>query len=227
MEDKNLKEKVKNQKPKAPKTKVKAKPKNFTEELKEIEQYQQQGLQDTTKNRKKNRRKFQLLIILLLLFIVGIGVAAFFILSNLRQREIPLIVDVQTTSYRVVNGEHRAIGHDKFHFREKDVSSQHFTKGIDTTLGVYVDLEMAYIIDNKTTNTYLYTLDFSNLVMENVDIVCYIEGEEYKKYSITEENRICSINRKNDFKLIVEISLKNIGDDALCKGSMTLFLSSM
>ena len=84
MEDKNLKEKVKSQKPKANKTKVKAKQKNFTEELKEIEQYQQQGLQDTTKNRKKNRRKFQLLIILLLLFIVGIGVAAFFLLNCLK-----------------------------------------------------------------------------------------------------------------------------------------------
>ena len=204
-----------------------ANPKTFTEELRQIEQLQKDGMQENTMIRKKNRIKFRILIILLLLFIVGIGVAVFFVLQNQRHKDVHIIANIEVTSYINDRGSITDLKKDNFSFKAEDKPGRAFTKEIDHVLGEFSVLKFEYLIENKTVNKYNYSLDFVDLKIENIKAVCYVENQG-GTYLITEENNLYQFSSKDKFiKVIVEIEVDNKNLDAECFGQIDLTLSSV
>lgn len=201
--------------------------KTFTEELKQIEQLQTDGMQENTITRKKNRIKFRILIILLLLFIVGIGVAVFFVLQNQRHRDVHIIANVEVTSYINDRGSISGLDKDKFSFRAEDRPGRKFSKEVDCVLDEYSVLKIEYLIENKTVNRYNYSLDFADLKIENIDAVCYIENKG-DLFAISGTNNLYQFSSKEKFvKIVVEIEVDNKDINAECFGQIDLTLSSV
>ena len=194
-------------------------------ELQELESLQKEGVKTLTKNRKFNRRFFVTLIIILCLVVVGASVAMFFIFRG-EEKEVPLIAKVDVMSYRVVGEDKYLIAKDSYNYEEQDSSTNNFSQGLNCELGVDSYARLVFLVDNRTVNEYIYTINFESLLIENCEISYYTDINPVRTY-VSNNHRVAVVGDVEDMLITVEIKCANFNLDAVCAGNIILTLSTI
>ena len=193
--------------------------------------YQEQALQEATKS--KGNKKLLIIILLLLGFIVVVGVviALIFLLRPEEEPPKAVVCNVEVLSYAVnLESEDYIVSNSigKFNFNEGTETTSHFTKDIEETINDVYDISLVYLVNNVTSNNYTYTFNFSNMVIENCNVVVKISNGQ--TFNVTNESKVITITQAGDVTLEVRFSVKDITIPDIenvtkCEGGIDLTLS--
>ena len=201
--------------------------------VKDMTSYQEQALQDVTKSKSNKKMLIIILILIGLAIVAGVVIALFLMLKPKEEPPKAVVCKVEVLSYRVekeVNPErYIVIGEgDEFDFNEGSEQTTSYTKDLETSISDVRDVSLVYLVNNVTSNNYVYTLDFSDIIIENCNVVVKINDGE--TYSINDTKRIVTISQQGDVVLEVRISVKDttipdIVDNTRCEGGIDFTLS--
>ena len=201
--------------------------------IKDMTSYQEQALQDVTKSKSNKKMLIIILILIGLAIVAGVGIALFLMFKPKEEPPKAVVCKVEVLSYRVekeVNPErYIVIGEgDEFDFNEGSEQTTSYTKDLETSISDVRDVSLVYLVNNVTSNNYVYTLDFSNIIIENCNVEVKINDGE--TYSINDTKRIVTISQQGDVVLEVRISVKDttipdIADNTRCVGGIDFTLS--
>ena len=194
-------------------------------EQQELETLQTEGIKTLTKNRKHSRRFFVALIIILCFVVVGASVAMFFIFRG-TEKEVPLIAKVDVMSYRVVGEDKYLIAKDSYNYEEEDPSTNNFSQGLNCELGINTYARLVFLLDNRTINEYIYTINFESLLIENCEISYYTDIDPVRRY-VNDSHRVAVVGDVRDMLITVEIKCADFNLDAACAGNIILTLSTI
>ena len=212
------------------------KAKNSAKKLKEensgLSSYEEQALQGVTKS-KGNKKVLIIVFLILGLIAAGVGIALFFMLKPEEEPVEAVICEVEVISYYVENNDQIVIGDsDKFNFTEKTQETSNFTKDLETNVSEVRDIALVYLVNNTTSNNYVYTFDFSELVIENCKVVLKVSSGETLEIG---DRRYFSITKPGDIVLEIRISMDELPptlDDipeyqerTKCEGGISLTLA--
>lgn len=195
--------------------------------------YQEQALQGVTKSKRNKKALIIILILIGLLVVIGVGVALFFILRPEEEPPKAVVCKVEVISYsvnvRTDPEKYVVIGAgDEFDFNEGTEQNSHFAKGLDATITDIYDVALVYLVTNVTTNDYTYTIDFSDMIIQNCNVVVKVNNGQ--EYVINDSRKIVTISKDGDVVLEVRISvldksLPDVEEFTKCEGEIDLTLS--
>jgi len=201
--------------------------------VKGLTSYQEQALQDVTKSKGNKKMLIIILILVGIAVVAGVGIALFLMLKP--KEEIPknVVCKVEVISYRIekeIDPEKRYVlgDGDIFNFDEGSESLISYTKDLEASISEVRDVALEYLVNNVTTTKYVYTLNFSDMIIENCNVVVKINNGE--TYSINDNKKIITISQAGDIVFEVRISVKDttipdLIDNTRCEGGIDLSLS--
>lgn len=195
--------------------------------------YQEQALQGVTKSKRNKKALIIILILVGLLIVVGIGIALFFILRPEEEPPKAVVCKVEVISYsvNVLTDPEKYIvigAGDEFNFNEGTKETSHFAKDLNATITDIYDVALVYLVNNVTTNDYTYSIDFSDMIIQNCNVVVRINNGE--EYVINDSRKIVTISKDGDVVLEVRISVldksrPDVEEFTKCEGEINLTLS--
>ena len=201
--------------------------------VKDMTSYQEQALQGVTKSKGNKKMLIIILILVGIAVVAGVGIALFLMLKSEEEPAKAVVCKVEVLSYRVdkeIDPEKYFVisEGDEFDFNEGSESMVSYTKDLETSISKFRDVSLMYLVNNVTSNNYVYTLDFSSMIIENCNVIVKINNGE--TYSINDAKRIVTISQSGDVVLEVRISVKDttipdIADNTRCEGGIDLTLS--
>lgn len=201
--------------------------------VKDMTSYQEQALQGVTKS--KGNKKVLIIVLLLvgLAVVAGVAIALFFVLKPKDEPDKNVVCKVEVLSYTIENTadpeKYIVFGNgDEFDFNEETQNSSHYAKDLTANISESYDVAYVYVINNVTSSRYSYTIDFSDIVIENCDVTVKVNNGQ--KFTINNERKIVTITEDGDVTLEVRFSVKDTTLPDLetvtkCEGGIDLTLA--
>lgn len=195
------------------------------EKVKRIKTDREQNLEGIQNAKKSNKRALVVIIALvLLILIIGITIAIILLTKPKAVEAKNVVANVEVLSYKVQGETSYALGRDVFEFTEDMPSTTKYSQGMDVAIDPTSFAQLQYVIDNQTGNEYIYTLSFEEFVATNCVVRCYSNIEGSDPVTITNDNRVVSLQYDKDIALTIEIRM--IEDaDMVFEGGINLTLS--
>ena len=203
--------------------------------VKDMTSYQEQALQGVTKSKGNKKVLIVVLSLVGLAVVAGVAIALFFVLKPKDEPEKNVVCKVEVLSYTVENTaepeKYIVFGNgDEFDFNEETQKSTHYTKDFTANISESYDVAYVYVVNNVTSNRYAYTIDFSDMIIQNCDVTVKVNNGQ--KFTINNERKIVTITEDGDVTLEIRFSVHNteMEEDELlantkCEGGIDLTLA--